>query len=183
MNVQYSGKRGIARPAHTFYMVSVLAFLQNMNFDYVTKMVYNKDKDLVFVYRPDGFWNEHEYINEMHHLEQMVPSPVTSYKNMTMQREDGILTIYDMSTREYLKFYNEDKYWNSDLKEDFVNQTRSMWRGNACKYNGRIFNISHRANEEVALAVSFYSSYFQQMKVDRELQEAIAKHGEVQLPK
>jgi hypothetical protein len=44
--------------------------------------VYNKDKDLVFVYRPDGFWNEHEYVYEVHHLEQMVPAPVTSYKNM-----------------------------------------------------------------------------------------------------
>jgi hypothetical protein len=40
-----------------------------MNFDYVSKMVYNKEKDIVFVYRPDGFWNEHEYVYEMHHLE------------------------------------------------------------------------------------------------------------------
>lgn len=60
-------------------MVSVLAFLQHINLDYVSKIVYNKDKDLVFVYKPSGFWNEHEYVHEMHHLEQMVPSPVTSY--------------------------------------------------------------------------------------------------------
>lgn len=46
-------------------------------------MVYNKDKDLVFVYRPDGLWNEHEYVYEMHHLEQMVPAPVTAFKNMS----------------------------------------------------------------------------------------------------
>ena len=69
MNFAYSGKRFIARPGHTFYLLSVLAFLQHMNFDYVSKMVYNKDKDLVFVYRPDGLWNEHEYVYEMHHLE------------------------------------------------------------------------------------------------------------------
>ena len=43
-----------------------------MNFDYVTKMTYNKDKDLVFVHRPNGFWNEHEHVYEVHHLEQMV---------------------------------------------------------------------------------------------------------------
>ncbi len=69
MNVLYSGKRGIARPVHTMYMCQVLIFLQYMNFDYVSKMVYNKDKDLVFVYKPTGLWNEQEYVYEMHHLE------------------------------------------------------------------------------------------------------------------
>lgn len=43
---------------HAAYMLQVLVLLQHMNFDYVTKMVYNKDKDLVFVYKPTGFWNE-----------------------------------------------------------------------------------------------------------------------------
>jgi len=138
VNIQYGAKRMIVRPAHTFYMVSVLAFLQNMNFDYVTKMVYNKDKDLVFVYRPDGFWNQlTKYIYEMHHLEQMVPAPVTAYKDLSMNREDGILTVYDMNTREYLKFYNEKKYWNVDLREDFLGQTRSLWKGLTCKYDGK----------------------------------------------
>jgi hypothetical protein len=160
MNIQYGAKRSIVRPSHTFYMVSVLALLQNINFDYVSKMVYNKDKDLVFVYRPDGFWNEHEYVYEVHHLEQMVPSPVTAFKDMTTQRHDGILNVYDMSTRDYLKFYNEDKYWNMDLKEDFLNQTRSLWRSNSHKYDGTCINVAHRANEEVTLT---------QLKVDREL--------------
>ncbi len=114
-------KRTIVRPAHTFYIASVLTLLQSVgNFDYVTKMVYNKDKDLVFVYRPDGFWNEHEYVYEVHHLEQTVPSPVTAIKDLTMQREDGILNIYCMSTRDYLKFYGDDKYWNHEVKEDFL---------------------------------------------------------------
>jgi hypothetical protein len=69
MNIQYGVKRSIARPAHTFYLVSVLALLQNINLDYVSKMVYNKDKDLVFVYKPDGIWGETESVYEMHHLE------------------------------------------------------------------------------------------------------------------
>lgn len=174
MNVQYSIKRGVARPAHTFYVLSVLVFLQHMNFDYVSKMTYNRDKDLVFVYRPDGFWGETEHVYEVHHLEQMVPPPVTAVKDLTMQRSDGILTIYDMANRNYLKFYGEDKYWNHELKEDFLSQTRSLWLGNANKYDGRIFNIAHMANEDVTLS---------QMKVDRELQAAIRKHGEVQIPK
>jgi hypothetical protein len=174
MNVQYGIKRGVIRPGNTFYMLSVLALLQHINFDYVSKMVYNRDKDLVFVYRPDGFWGESESVYEVHHLEQMVPAPVTAVQNLTMNRNDGILTVYDMSQREYLKFYGEDKYWNMEVKEDFLNQTRSMWRGNACKYDGRIFNLAHQASEEVTLT---------QLKVDRELQEAIAKHGQVVPPK
>jgi len=126
------------------------------------------------VYRPDGFWSEHEYVYEMHHLEQTVPSAVTAYKNLTMQREDGILNIYCMSTRDYLKLYNEDKYWNLDLKEDFLGQTRSMQKGYVDKYNGKIFNLSHRANEEDTLTA---------LKVARELEEAIKKHGTVTPPK
>ena len=71
MNMQYGAKRGFARPAHTFYCVQMLILLQHMNMDYVSRMVYNKDKDVVFVYKPDGLWNEREYVYEMHHLEQI----------------------------------------------------------------------------------------------------------------
>jgi hypothetical protein len=117
----------------------VLALLQNLNLDYVTKVVYNKEKDLVFVYRPDGLWNETEYVYEVHHLEQMTPSAVTAYKNLSAQRDDGILTLYCMSTREYIKLYNENKYWNLDTREEFLNQTRGMWRNLTSKYNGHIF--------------------------------------------
>lgn len=174
MNVLYSGKRGIARPVHTMYMCQVLIFLQYMNFDYVSKMVYNKDKDLVFVYKPTGFWNEQEYVYEMHHLEQMVPYAVTSIKNLSMQRDDGILTVYDMNTRDNLKFYAEDKYWNLDVKEDFMANTRTLWKGNFDnKYQGSIFSVTSKASEEETLAM---------MKVDRELEAAIAKHGEAVVP-
>lgn len=50
-----------------------------MSLDYVTKMTYNKDKDIVFVTKPDGLTGNKEYVYEMHHLEQMVPAPVTSF--------------------------------------------------------------------------------------------------------
>lgn len=38
------------------------AFLHLLSADYVTKMVYNKDKDLVFVYRLDGYFSEVRYL-------------------------------------------------------------------------------------------------------------------------
>lgn len=120
MNVQYSGKRGFARPIHTTYMCAVLVMLQHLNLDYVSKMVYNKDKDLVFVYKPNGLWSEVEYVYETHHLEQMVPYAVTAIKNMSMQRDDGIITVYCMNTKDNLKFYGDSKYWNLDTRDEFM---------------------------------------------------------------
>lgn len=46
------------RPEHTAYMLNLLVLISNLNMDYATKMVYNKDKDLVFVYKPEGLWFE-----------------------------------------------------------------------------------------------------------------------------
>ena len=65
-----------------------------------------------------------------------MPAAVTSWKNLTSQREDGILNVYCMSTRDYLKLYGEDKYWNLDHKEDFLKQTGNMGKGLGNKYDG-----------------------------------------------
>ena len=40
-------KRSIVRPSQTMYLGTVMALLYNMEFDYVTKMSYNKEKELV----------------------------------------------------------------------------------------------------------------------------------------
>jgi len=136
-------------------------------------MVYNKDKDLVFVYKPDGFWNEHEYVYEVHHLERMVPSPVTAVPELSCQRDDGITTVHCMATKDYMKFYSEDKYWNLDLKDDFMHDTGNMWRGYTDKYNGSSFFVHSEPSEEIKLT---------QMKVDKELDEAVKKHGEAKIP-
>ena len=69
MNVQYGAKRAVVRPSHTMYVATLMAFVWGMDLDYVTKMRYNKDKDLVFVTKPDRFWGESEHVYEMHHLE------------------------------------------------------------------------------------------------------------------
>lgn len=82
MNIQYGFKRSLVRPAHTMYVASLAYFLYNLDLDYVTKMRYNKDKDLVFVQKQDRLWGETEHTYEVHNLEQMVPSAVTAMKNM-----------------------------------------------------------------------------------------------------
>lgn len=120
MNLQYGVKRMGIRPFHTFFILSAVGIYHNMSNDYVSKMVYNKDKDLVFAYKPDGLWGDKEYVYETHHLERMVPSPVTSWKELSAYREDGIVTVHDMCTKDYLKLYGEKKYWNIDLRDDFM---------------------------------------------------------------
>jgi hypothetical protein len=111
-----------------------------MDLDYATKMRYNKDKDLVFVTKPDRFWGEKEHVFEMHHLEQMVPSPVTAMKDMSSLSPTGIMTVHDMAENENIKLYKDPKYWNMELREEFFAETRTLWENtHADKYQGRLF--------------------------------------------
>ena len=65
------------------------------------------------------------------------------------------MTVYDMAQKENLKLYGEDKYWNLDLKDEFMGQTRQLWQGNfSNKYEGQIFTLDHAASDEEALMVS-----------------------------
>mgnify|MGYP004511914453 FL=1 len=46
-----------------------------------------------------------------------------------------------MADKEYMKFYKDTKYWNMDLREEFLNETRTLWETtHADKRVGRIFN-------------------------------------------
>jgi hypothetical protein len=104
-------------------------------------MRYNRDKDIVFVKRPSKLWGEQEHVYEVHHLEQMVPSAVTAIPHMASNHENGIYTVKCMAQNENLKFYKDQKYWNADLREEFMKETSGLWEGNhSDKYNGRIFN-------------------------------------------
>jgi len=123
------------------YVATLMGLIHQMDFDYVTKMRYNKDKDLVFVTKPDRLWGESTTVYEMHHLEQLVPAPVTAMKNMSAMDPKGIMTVCDMAEKDYLKLYNEDKYWNAELRDEFMQETRGLWETtHANKYHGRIFN-------------------------------------------
>lgn len=78
-----------------------------------------------------------------------------------------------MDTREQLRLYNDPKYWNLELRDDFLSQTRSMWINLCNKYEGRVVTIGNIADDKhIAM----------ERRVDREIEEAIAKHGEVVPP-
>lgn len=169
MNMQYAIKRSVVRPYHTFYQLGVLLFIHNLSADYVTKIQYNKDKDLVFVSRPDGVFRDTESVYEVHHLEQMVPSPVLALKDIGKGQKDGITSMHCMSTGDYLKVYNEDKYWNLENREEFMAETRSLWNDLSTKYNGRIFTLETSPDSGDQEAFK---------RINQELVDAVAKHGE-----
>lgn len=174
MNLQYGIKRAIVRPSHTMYVATLAALIYSMDLDYVTKVRYNKDKDLVFVTRPDRFWGESESVYEMHHLEQMVPAPVTAMKNMSALDPKGILTVHDMANKDNMKLYNDEKYWNLDLRDEFLTETRGLWATtHGDKYTGRIMQSRGGVPKEFELQMD---------KVDREMVEAIKKHGTISRP-
>ena len=165
MNIQYGAKRSIVRPSHTMYVATLMTMVWGMDLDYVTKMRYNKDKDLVFVTKPDRFWGESEHVYEMHHLEQMVPAPVTAIKDMASNDENGIMTVHCMAQNDNMKFYKDRKYWNDDLRPEFENETRGLWdTTHASKYTGRIFQDRGTATPDFALTMA---------KVDREMTDAV----------
>ncbi len=168
MNIQYIWKRAVLRPVHTFYQVAILFFLRSLNFGYVTKMVYNKDKDLVFAYKPHGWFSEKEHVYEVHHLESMVPATVNAYKHLGMGQKDGVTTLNCMDTKDNLKLYNDPKYWNIELKDEFISQTRTMWPDLMTKYDGRVVQVAHTKDEKMDRNIE---------RVQRELEEAAEKHG------
>lgn len=171
MNIQYIWKRTVIRPAHTMYQLCLLAVLNQLNFDYVTKMVYNKDKDLVFVYKPHGWFGDKEYVHEVHHLESMVPSVAGAVSDLGMGKKDGITTLNCMSTKQILKLYNDPKYWNLELRDDFIAQTRTMWPDLVNKYSGTVTEIASIPDERKQRHLE---------KVNQEIEEAVAKHGKVE---
>jgi len=174
MTLQYGAKRTVVRSSHTMFVATVMALLYSLDFDYVTKMRYSKDKDLVFVTKPNRLWGEKETVYEVHHLEQMVPAPVTAMKNMSQNDPTGIMTVHCMAQNENLKLYKDDKYWNSDLKNEFYAETRSLWdTTHADKYTGRIFQSRGAMPTDFALAMN---------KIDKEMEAAVAKHGKVTHP-
>lgn len=104
----------------------------------------------------------------------MVPAAVTAMKNMPSLDPNGILTVHDMADKHYLKFYQDPKYWNADLKEEFLSETRSLWdTTHDNKYGGRLFDSGSLASREQSAMIE---------KVESELEAAYAKHGPVTTP-
>ena len=67
-----------------------------------------------------------------------MPYSVLARNEMSALDKEGITTLYCMHTRDYLKFYNDEKYWNLDLRDEFNASTNSLWKGLSDKYIGSV---------------------------------------------
>jgi hypothetical protein len=142
--------------------------------EYVTKAVYNRERDLVFIWRPTRFLGKEMHVYELHYLEQTVPRVVSSWKNLGSLQKDGILLVHDLRLDHELVFYNEKKYWNIDERDHFFKNTTTLWRGLKHKdFNmGLFIKRSDQMSEEELLHVK---------KVNQEVKSAIEKWGPVGL--
>lgn len=77
--------------------------------DYVVKMQYSKDKELIFVTRISPYGSSEEEVFETAHLECLPPSVKAGIQHLSFQDKDGIWDITCMNTQKVLALYNEDR--------------------------------------------------------------------------
>lgn len=138
--------------------------------EYVTKAVYNRERDLVFVWRPTGYVSKQVHVYELHYLEQTTPKVTSGWKDLGGFQKDGIFVLNDLRLNQELIFYNESKFWNVDQREHFMKNTNTFW--NKLRHKdvdrGIFFNNSSYLTEEELVRTK---------KINQEVKEAIEKHG------
>lgn len=92
----------------------------------VTKMQFNKNRDLVFVTKVGGtfFAKETEEVYETTHLQVLPPSVETGYMDVS---ERKVFTISCMASHVNFRVYNNPSYWNPELREEFYEHLHHLW--------------------------------------------------------
>lgn len=96
--------------------------------DYVVKMQYSKDKELLFVTRISPYCSIEEEVYETAHLEMLPPSVKSGLAQFSIQDKDGLWELTCMNTQRFFVLYNENKYWNPALKQEFLQKTMGLWK-------------------------------------------------------
>lgn len=76
--------------------------------DYVVKMQYSKDKELLFVTRVGILGGLEEEVHEMHHVELLPPCTKYSLANHSFQDDDGLIEITNMNGNTNFVVYKGD---------------------------------------------------------------------------
>ncbi|CAD8172257.1 unnamed protein product [Paramecium octaurelia] len=87
--------------------------------NYVTKVQYSKDKELVFVTRMGSFGVVREDVFETHHLEVLPYYTKSGVQNMR-QNDLGMYEVSCLNKQELMYLYKEDAFWNPNLKTQFL---------------------------------------------------------------
>jgi hypothetical protein len=140
--------------------------------EYVIKAAFNRERDLVFIWKPSGFLNKQLHIYELHYLEQTVPRMTSSWQHLGNFKKEGLFVVTDLRLDQELLFYNEKKFWNIDEREHFFKNTTTFWKGLRHKdvNRGIHINRSNALNQE---------EVFTLRKINEEVKSAVQKHGPV----
>eukprot|EP01017_Pseudomicrothorax_dubius_P003968 TRINITY_DN106_c0_g1_i1.p1 TRINITY_DN106_c0_g1~~TRINITY_DN106_c0_g1_i1.p1 ORF type:complete len:513 (-),score=148.62 TRINITY_DN106_c0_g1_i1:146-1684(-) len=105
-----------------------LALTNQILRDYVIRMQYNRDRELIFVTRITPWGSTEEEVFETAHLEILPPAVRTGLQHLSANHDDGLLDVTCMSTQKSLVLYNEDKYWNPSLRAEFLDKVYNLWK-------------------------------------------------------
>jgi hypothetical protein len=113
-------------PLPLLMVTGYFGLLNNITRDYVVKMQYNAEKDLLFVTKTSGVFmkKQIEKVYEVTHLQVLPPSPRTGYEDLL---KGPIITVHCMNTQESFILYKDEKYWNSELKNLFEERIYDLW--------------------------------------------------------
>jgi len=56
-------------------------------------------------------------------------------QHISAQDEDGLWDVTCMNSQRSLVFYNENKYWNPQLKREFWSKTMNLWTKDYVGFN------------------------------------------------
>lgn len=96
--------------------------------DYVVRMQYSKDKELLFVTRLTPYGSTVEEVHEVAHLEILPPSVRSGLKDWSAQDEDGLVDVTCMNSLQVMTLYKQKDYWNQNLKSEFLGKVQNLWK-------------------------------------------------------
>lgn len=141
----------------------------------VTKMAFNRNKDVVFIWTPGKLYGRKLTVTELHHLEKPMNHMPSSWKYNGDFSENPHGYSQLLNTRDNFIFHlkTNDKYWNHDVKKFFDDNTTTWWKGNVSKDVNRSLFINNSGMETLEERETRKS-------ITEEVAEAIRKHGPIQ---
>lgn len=125
-DIETLGNISFVAPLLPLAMATLTIGLRQLTSGAVTKMQFNKNRDLVFVTRVGGtfFAKEVEEIYETTHLQVLPPTVQTGFENVSTR---PIFKISCMASHETFSVYTDPQYWNPELKQDFHSHLHHLW--------------------------------------------------------
>jgi len=109
--------------------IVAFAYVYGLNLatdNYVTKMQFNADKDILFITRKIGSFFPKDVVeaHEVAHLQVLPPTPQTGLEDVN---DRTWFTLTDMNSQENFMISTNQKYWHPSLAQDFKLHIHGLW--------------------------------------------------------